>query len=240
MNYQYADIHCHMLPGLDDGAKNLQMTEQMLEIAYAEGIRRLFFTPHFVHGRNRYHPQDLDVVFSFIKEESAERYPDLELYLGNEVMWSSRICDHLRAGDIHTMNNTRYVLVEFPIHLPSTEILNAADDIMNIGFWPVIAHVERYGDLMDHMENMEELIQIGAYLQMNTRTVIGKRFDSFSKKCHHLLEQGFISFLGTDAHNITSRPPEYRKAARWLEKHVPFAEDLIWNNADYLVSGEIL
>lgn len=229
-----------MLPGVDDGSKNRTMTEQMLQMAYQEGIRRIFFTPHFMSGKSHYRPQDLDVIFEDILEESGERFPDLELYLGNEVMWNSRVCDHLRAGDIHTMNGTQYVLVEFPIHLPSVEILHAADDILNIGYWPVIAHVERYGDLMDHMEDLDELTQMGAYLQMNTRTVAGKRFNSLTKKCHDLLERGFISFLGTDAHNTSGRPPEYRKAAQWLQKHVTFAEELIWYNADYLVSGEVL
>ena len=238
MDLGYADVHCHMLPGVDDGSSSMEMTMSMLQMAYQDGARRIFFTPHFISGENRYHTSDLDDLFHKVKDAAKPLYQDLELYLGNEVYYESDTCDHLKAGHIHTMNGTRYVLIEFPVTIGRVGIFHAVVSLVSLGYYPIIAHVERYMDLMKHVEDIPGLIDSGAYLQMNTKTVVGKRFDRFSKKCHKLIVDGYISFLGSDAHNTEYRQPRYEKAAKWVKKHIDYPEDILFSNSDYLISGE--
>ena len=86
------------------------------------------------------------------------------------------------------------------------------------GYLPVLAHVERLDCLIDEWDKLEELKESGIILQMNTDGLIGGRFDRWVRRCRALVEDGYIDVLGTDAHNMTSRPPQYRKAAEWIEK----------------------
>lgn len=215
---EYFDIHSHILPGVDDGASTTEEALEMLQIAYGEGIRKILLTPHYMRGRNRYTKEELDSIFCDFQLEAGKRFPDMKLYLGNEVLYEDGIIEDLKNGQIQTMNNTKYVLVEFNIRISYQQLYDAIRKITHARFRPVIAHVERYRCLLKKPERMDELVGMEAYLQMNVSSLFGGILDENTRWCKKLVKEGYISFLGTDAHDLEDRAPYVMDYVDWIRK----------------------
>ena len=110
----YIDMHCHILPGVDDGAKDLAETKKMLEIAYAEGIRCIIATPHHHPHRGKASVENLRERAKLVREAAHEIDERFRVYLGTEVYFGQDVADKLKEGKILSMNRREYVLVEFP------------------------------------------------------------------------------------------------------------------------------
>lgn len=238
------DIHSHMLPGVDDGSKSMDMTLEMLSIAYNEGVRHIILTPHYIIGRNSYTYDELDTRFDALKEEvhKSGKFEGLNLYLGNEILYEDGIVTKLRAGEIHTMNNTKYVLVEYNIRTPFSEILHSIDELTQARYWPIIAHVERYISLVNHLDRIEEIIDKGTLLQMNISSVEGGFLSENKRWCQKLVKKGYITFFATDAHNADTRAPYSQDYIRWIRKKCG-EEEASWmleKSAALLVNGEYI
>ena len=238
------DIHTHILPGVDDGSQNMEMSMDMLDIAYEEGTRDIILTPHYILGRNNYSFQELSEKFENLKKEIAEtdKYPDLNIYLGNEILYEEGIVTRLREGDIHTINGTKYILVEYNIRTPYTEIAHSVDEMTAARFWPIIAHVERYHALEGRFDRAQELIDKGCLLQMNISSVEGGFLNENKRWCRKLIRKGYITLLGTDAHNTDSRAPYTREYIDWIVKKCG-SEDSQWmleDAARMVISGKYI
>ena len=238
------DIHNHILPGVDDGSKDLETSMDMLEISYEEGTREMILTPHYILGRNSYTYDSLEEKFENLKQTIHEsgRFPELELYLGNEILYEEGIVTRLREGDIHTMNGTKYILVEYNIRTPFAEILHSIDEMTAARFRPIIAHVERYQALEGKTDRIEEIIDKGCLLQMNISSVEGGFLNENKRWCRKLIKKGYITFLGTDAHNTDSRAPYSQEFITWIEKKCG-ADDTQWmleDAAKLMVQGEYI
>ena len=94
------DFHCHILPGVDDGSEDMDMTLEMLDLSYAQGVRRIIATPHYHRGHVENEPEKLREVLKKVQEKAAKKYPDLEICLGNEVFYSDGVIELLRQGKI--------------------------------------------------------------------------------------------------------------------------------------------
>jgi protein-tyrosine phosphatase len=238
------DIHCHILPGVDDGSKNMDMTLDMLRIAFEEGTRNIILTPHYMLGKNKYKYDELDRRFNELKEavyESGE-FDGLNLYLGNEILYEEGIVTRLREGDIHTMNGTKYILVEYNIRTPWKEILHSVDEMTQARFWPIIAHVERYHAVEGKLDRIEELMDRGCLLQMNISSVDGGFLNENTRWCRKLVKKGYISLFGTDAHNTDSRAPYTQDFIPWIVKKcgVEDAEWMLNGAAEMVIKGEYI
>ncbi|MCR5226402.1 MAG: protein tyrosine phosphatase [Eubacterium sp.] len=237
------DIHCHILPGVDDGSRNIETSLEMIDIAYSEGTRRIILTPHYILGHNTYTYAELDQKFDELKQTIYEsgKYPDLELYLGNEVLYEEGIVQKLRDGEIHTMNGTKYVLLEYNIRTPFSEIMHSIDELTQARFWPIIAHVERYQAFEDHLDRVDEILDRGALLQMNISSVEGGFLNENKRWCRKLVKKGCITFFGTDAHNTDSRAPYVQEYSKWIEKHCK--ADAAWmlnEAAEHIIDGKYI
>ena len=217
---KYIDIHCHMLPGVDDGAKDLDMALKMLELSVSQGAQGIVFTPHYEMERNRYQPDDLEKQFLLVKQEAKKRWPELELYLGNELLLEIGAAEHMREAVVKTINQTKFLLVEFPFHVTYRELYDMLKQLQKQRFRPVLAHVERFSCLVGNMDRIMELTEMGIYLQMNANSMVGSFMDANVRWCRKLLKQQCITFLGTDAHNIKDRAPNMAEGIRWMEKHL--------------------
>ncbi len=237
------DMHCHILPGVDDGSKNMEMSLDMLQIAYEEGTRNILLTPHYMIGRNRYKSaKELDERFEELKDAAKERFPELRLYLGNEILYEEGVVNLLKSGEIHTMNGTRYVLVEFNVRTPFRQIREAIRLLSEARYWPIIAHVERYQSVTKRMDHIEEMIDMKALLQMNISSIEGGFLNENKRWCRKLLKEGYITFLGTDAHNVDSRAPYTQDYIPWLRKHCgdDEAEFMLTGAAEEMVRGNYI
>lgn len=234
------DVHCHVLPGVDDGSKNEEMSMDMIDIAYDQGIRTMVLTPHYYLGHTKENGEDFRKIFDSFCTVVQEKYKDFSLYLGNEVYWNKGVIAALKDGRINTMNQTKYVLVEFAPATGYSDIFDAIRSLTQAGYRPLVAHVERYHNLTKHIDRIEEICKNGAVLQMNADSLVGGIFDSQVKWCRKLMLEGYISMIGTDAHNTDDRAPFVKDAVEWMQKKMDeeSIEDVLYKNAEKMLRNE--
>ena len=214
----FMDMHCHCLPGIDDGAKNMDESLQMLKHAYADGIRGVIATPHFHHRRGHAPKEVILEKVKEVQEAIREFCPDMTIYPGNELYYSNSLPEIIADEKICTMAGSRYVLIEFSPDTEYAEMRNALLNIQTQGVWPILAHIERYFCLVKKPELAAELADMGIYLQVNAGGVLGH----YGRKEKHLIKKMFskgkISFVATDAHDTERRKQELSEAAEYVRK----------------------
>lgn len=210
------DIHVHILPDVDDGAADWDETRWMLQCAYEQGIRSLIATPHY---SRRQDVERLRQLAGRLDDEAKRIDPDFQVYLGQEILYFDSLAERLKEGHALTMAGSRHVLVEFMPEVPYKKLYQAVRSVLLAGYYPIIAHVERYRALREEGQ-MEELAETGCRMQMNYRSLQGGVFDQNARWCRRQVQAGRIAFLGTDAHHRDHRTPEIAKSLQWLESHV--------------------
>lgn len=238
----YVDIHSHILPGVDDGAVSLEESVSMLNIAYSQGIRRMYATPHFGSGKELCGIDTVKERFEELKEIAHDTGDDgIELLLGSELFYNADTIRMLNCGDALTMNGTKYVLVEFDYDIEFNKMYIALEDLLLSGYRPILAHIERYFCLRDSLYNINLLKNLSIYLQVNTSSVIMK-FDSTSALCRKLVRGGLISFLGSDCHGTHGRPPCMKDAVNVLLKKTDegILQRILFDNTDKLFSNQFI
>ncbi len=203
----YIDIHSHILPGVDDGARDMEQTRQMLAMAYREGCRVMIATPHFEAGRPRKKASELKDILELVRAEASSIGEDFRIELGNELLFSYDIPDALKRGDALTIAGTRYILVEFTPGAAYSSLKEGLRSCVLSGYIPILAHAERYQCLLKHPEDVEELIQAGTYIQLNLSSINGGFLNPAARFCNKLIDRDLVHFIGTDAHGVNSRPP---------------------------------
>lgn len=203
----YLDFHSHILPGVDDGSQSMEITKAMLEMDYAQGVRTIIATPHNYPGKAAQNNEELQVLYQEVRELAQSLHSDLTVLLGNEIFYRESIVSEIRSSHILTMNDSRYLLVEFSPHENYQRIYQGLRELVDAGYYPVVAHIERVHCLFEKEKNITELIQMGCYMQANCEDMMGSSFNRVSARLRNLLKSGMIHFLGSDCHNTDSRPP---------------------------------
>lgn len=216
--FGYFDIHSHILPNLDDGSTSLEETKKMLQISYKEGIDNIIATPHFRLGRFLSTKDEIKEAYNKVQQMIQEENLSINLYYGNEIYYSHDIADLLLNKQIYTLANTDYVLVEFSTLATFNEIKSGLQDLIMNGFWPIIAHFERYKNIYNKWRQIEEIIGIGAYIQVNSSSFFGGKDRSRLKFVKKLLKYNMIHFIAADAHGETKRPPTFRTSLSMIQK----------------------
>lgn len=212
------DIHCHILPGVDDGSGSMEETLQLLKTEYEDGVRSIIFTPHF---RRKMFEPDMERVyeaFARTQEEAAKIADDLNLYLGCEFHANSEMAEILKRGERPTMAGSRYVLTEFKESAEYSYIRERIRTLQSSGYRPIIAHAERIECLRKDVTRIEELVDAGVRIQINANSIIGADGFAIKRFCRKLMKLDCIHFVGTDAHDIRERVPNMGKCAAYLEK----------------------
>ncbi len=238
----YIDIHSHILPGIDDGAQSEEETRTLLQAELDEGVTAIIATPHFDMEDNF---QNLEVVkekVTLAQKIASELSDDLTIYSGCEILFSRGVLELLSQNKVPCLAETNYVLVEFYPSESHKEIYHAMRDIIQLGKIPVLAHVERYETFIREEKYIRELIELGAYIQMNTRSLTGKRFDKRTRFCRSMVKQGMVHFLGSDCHNMEHRPPQMERTAQVIEKIAGerMKRKLTSENARILLEGKYI
>lgn len=212
MKSKFIDIHTHILPGVDDGSADRKQTEQMLLQQVQEGVTDIIATPHFDREENRQDPDRIRRLVEEVNQYAAQVAPGVRIYPGEEVLYTPGVLECYRNGEILTLADSRYLLLEFFPRSTYAEIEKAVREFLDEGVIPVIAHVERYYYLMKEYDYLYDLIKMGASIQMNSRSLLGSYFDKRRKICRKLAQNGFVHFLGSDCHNEGERPPQMKKS----------------------------
>lgn len=228
------DVHCHIMPRIDDGSRNMTETIKMLKIAEAEGITHIIATPHFKSGHHNANPQKVSELINAVNDAAATLRINMNLYQGNEILYFEDMCSYIDTGKISRMNGTNHILVEFMPSDPYQYIRNSIDEIIGEGYHPIIAHIERYGCMVDDIENVREIKHMGAQIQVNASSVTGRMGKDIKKFVHRLLKEEIVDYVGTDAHRCErSRVPKMKECAHMLYKkyNEEYVDSILYGNA---------
>lgn len=229
-----ADIHAHILPGVDDGAKDIEEALEMLRIACREGITDMIVTPHYQSGRF-FTPGDV------LREKTAglqslveqEGIP-IRLYPGTEIYFRSGLEERLETRQLATMNGSEFVLVEFSPVEEFSYMRNALEELFGLGYHPILAHVERYRCMREDRKRVKELRGMGCGIQANAGSIAGEYGYLTGSYLHQLLKEQLVDYVGTDAHSAIHRTPRMKKCAERLYRKYgeEYAERLLYKNAE--------
>lgn len=233
------DIHCHILPGLDDGADSMEKSLQMICEAYGRGVRSMIATPHFSPQFSRHSTETLLRLCRQLETLAWDQIGTrFRIYPGNEIFYSTNTLDDLKKGKALPLALSRYVLLEFAPTISWREILRIVREMEMAQYWPILAHVERYRCLWGD-GRLKELCRMGVYLQMNINSLVGGLLDRRSSWCRKQLLEKNIHFLASDMHNLNSRGTVSEKAENWLKKRLDpeYRKKVLWIYPGMVMTG---
>ena len=199
------DIHSHILPGIDDGSKSIEMTLDMIKRAEREGIENIVATPHFRRGCFEVTYNEVKDLVSKINKLLELEGIDVKVHVGQEVYFSERIIDDFEEGIIGTINGGKYMLIEFPMRKIPKEATDYMYELKLRGVTPIIAHPERYSEVISNVEVLNQFIDEGCLFQLNAGSIRGDFGKDVKKTAEKLIKSGVYSFIGSDAHNNKGR-----------------------------------
>ena len=234
--YPLIDIHAHVLPGVDGGARTIKESCSLIAKAYEAGFRAIVATPHYSRRRGTEGYQDL---VAELQKEVHKTWPDFTIHLGHETYYHEELVDRLKDGKAFTMGESRYILVEFDPGVSFQTLHRAIRRFLTSGYIPILAHMERYIVLRDN-KKLDEIATSGCLFQMNYESLDGHWFSSDVRWCRKQVKEGRIHFLGTDLHRTDYRPPEIQKAMDWMEKHIDpkLIRRMTYKNACNMLANE--
>lgn len=214
------DVHCHIVPGVDDGASNYEETKKLLQMEYDQGVRGIIVTPHFRFRMFETPIERIKEQFVLVQRASAEIGNDLEVYLGCEFHANMEMPDMLRSGKVSTMAGSRYVLAEFSESSEASYIRERIYALLSNGYKPIVAHIERYEATRSDLNFVEELDDMGACMQINADSIIGKEGFSIKRFCRKLMKYDLVQFVGSDCHNTSDRISRMGEAYSYVNKKI--------------------
>ncbi|MEA3276730.1 MAG: CpsB/CapC family capsule biosynthesis tyrosine phosphatase [Pseudomonadota bacterium] len=215
------DLHCHMLPGIDDGARDLDTALEMARIAVADGISVTACTPHIYPGLYENDAAGIKLAVDVFRQHLLEAGIPLALTFGADIQLVPELLHGLKCGAYPTLNGSRYFLFEPPHHTVPRHFLDSIFNVLASGYVPVITHPERLTWLDDeHYGWFVEAARQGAWIQVTAGALTGRFRRQAKYWGERMLDDGIVHILATDAHETKHRPPllaEGRDAAeRWV------------------------
>ena len=226
------DMHCHIIPGVDDGAENGEVMKRLLRAEYEDGVRTVILTPHYRKGMFEADTEAVIKQAIRVKETAMALADDLEVYLGCEYHANNDMIEELNRNECYRMNGGRYVLVEFSSGHSYMKVRNWIYQLITSGYKPIVAHVERYPMVTDKMEKLEELVRLGAKLQVSSGAILGEHGFSAKWISRKLLKRRMIHFIGSDAHDTEDRTPNLGACAAYVAKKMgeAYAKEIFIEN----------
>lgn len=234
------DIHNHLLYGLDDGARTIEETKQMIDISHQDGITSIIFTPHYIHNKNNYNLIQMQTKFDEIKKWVEALEPPIKLYLGHEAFLDETLIEDLVKGKCKTLAGSRYILVEFYKRTPYSVVRNLLFQIELNGFVPIIAHCERLVQNKEDLKLLLSLKEKGCLIQINAGTIL-KPDNRWQKRwLYKLIKNKTISFISSDAHNLDTRKPGLKLTYNLIAKKFgeQIAQDIFVNNPNQIILNQ--
>jgi protein-tyrosine phosphatase len=196
------DIHTHLLPFVDDGVNDYNEAIEILIDLQHQGVEHLFVTPHYYRLRNYLSTyQENLVIFNQLKEMVEDKNLSIKLYLANEIKFSKDIFKEIESGLVHPLKDQMY-LIEFSVKSSAYEISEAVFNMVVKGYTPIIAHVERYLQLSK--DDVFELKRLGALVQVNASSLLGKHGGKEKRYVKTLINQDLVDFIASDSHQLNA------------------------------------
>lgn len=211
------DLHSHILPYVDDGSKDMEMSLQMARIYVENGFRKVIATPHYVDGANNSTTEDIRIGLEALKKELARAGIPLEIYLGNEIYTAPNIIDDIINNNIIGLNDSKYLLMELPMNDIPLFVEDLIYEILIKGYIPIIAHPERNSKIINDPNILYRYINMGALAQMNLTSLEGFYGSRVKNTAELLLTHSMIHFVSTDSHSNRGRSPKVENSLKLLK-----------------------
>ena len=197
------DVHSHILFGIDDGSRTISESIELLKKLKSVGFNNVILTPHFILDSTYNSTYESNIkIYKELKEKLINENIDINIYLGNEIFIDKSIPSLLENNIITSLNGTKYVLVEFPMHNKLLNIEDILYEIRSKGYEVVIAHPERYDAFKEDYSIVDTLREDGFLFQSNYSSILGYYGKDSIKLLKYMLKRHYIDFLGTDIHRI--------------------------------------
>lgn len=226
------DIHCHIVPKVDDGARNMEQAARILQQEYRNGVTAVIMTPHYRRGMFETPQEKIDEQFRKMQKMAQKSRSGMKVYLGCECHTNRELVAELNAGKRPTMAGSRYVLTEFSSVHGYDIVRNQIYELVAAGYIPIVAHAERYGCLLSDPKRVEELRELGAEIQLTSGSVLGEEGWREKYFCRKLLKRRWADYIASDVHNLTDRPVNLKQCSELVEKAYGrlYAEQLFIKN----------
>ncbi|WP_299066031.1 CpsB/CapC family capsule biosynthesis tyrosine phosphatase [uncultured Polaribacter sp.] len=197
----FIDIHSHLLPGIDDGAKNIDNSIELILKMYSYGIKNFITTPHVLGD---VYPNSSETIKSKLEEVRTalknKGFKDIKINAAAEYMMDEQFVNRLKSGDILTLKGN-YILVEMSYFNAPMNLYDVLFDIQLKGYKPVLAHPERYNFFHNDLQNYHKLKKAGCLFQLNLLSLTEQYGKNVQKISNELLKQNLYDFVGSDTHH---------------------------------------
>lgn len=231
------DIHSHIIPKIDDGAKNLDISLKLLQIARDNGTKGIVATPHYYKGFYNFEYNNIGKEVEELKEMAKDNFIDIDIYYVQEICFFQGMFKELEEGRIGTINGTKYILIEFPLDEFSKNIFDEIYELQIRGIQPIIAHPERYKIFKDKPEEINKFIEEGYLFQLNSGSILGEFSKETRKTAEIFLKNNVYSFVGSDAHNLERRTTSLGNVIKALDSI--YIDEYNKNGIEMLKNNEI-
>ena len=218
------DLHCHLLPGIDDGSPDLDTSLAMARIAYDDGIRITACTPHIYPGLFENDAESILRAIETLQRELDASGIDLRLTCGADAHISPELLKRLREGTVPRLGHSRYFLLEPPHNVALPRITDYVFNLLAAGYVPVVTHPERLSWIDEHYPIFVELVRQGAWMQVTAGSLTGRFGPGPKYWGERMLDECLVHILATDAHSVSRRPPLLAEGQAVAERYLGAAE----------------
>ncbi len=230
------DLHSHILPELDDGARSLRESLSMAQMALDSGITAMAATPHCMDGG----AEETKEAFDLLKEALRDAGLPLKLTAGMEIFGTADTARLLQEGKLLTLNGSRYPLIEFSFHSAGEEETRILRSIRKAGYRPIVAHPERYGYVQRNPDLLNRWHKMGCLMQVNRGSLLGRFGHRAQDLAAEMVDRGFAAAVASDAHGFRRRTPWMEDVWELLYREVSplCAQTLLKDNPRKILNNE--
>lgn len=236
----FFDMHCHIIPDVDDGAATPEGALALLQEEYSQGVRHIILTPHYRRGMFETDRGYVEHQFEKLSELASPVFPDMSLHLGCEFHANMEMTDLLRRDHRYRMAGSFYVLTEFSSAHTESYITERLHTLLAHGYTPIVAHAERYEPMFAEYDYIDTLRQAGVRIQINADTLTGRDGRAGKKFGKKLIAYDMLDFVGSDTHDLSGRACHMKECAAYLAKRggEDYAKKILIRNPSDLIRGQ--
>lgn len=235
------DIHCHVMPEVDDGSKSLKETIKMFKNAKRSGITDMILTPHYIRETKYCFNNDTKERLLEILQEAIRREElDLNIYLGNEAYIDMELPELVESGEVATLAGSQYLLIELPVGFEDKSAGDVIFNLKKMGITPIIAHPERYEYIQERPGEIIKYLDLGCLLQGDYLSLFGKYGKKAAKTLKLLLKNDKITFLASDIHHEYHdyKLKDAQKKVKHIVRSKEKVEELFTKNSQKILNNE--
>ena len=228
------DLHCHILPFVDDGADSLEEARELLRMELDDGVRTVIFTPHYRVGMFE---TSMDTIReSYEKTKEIADKLGIRTYLGCEYHVGAEMLKDFHENRRPKLAESNCILIEFSHNHSFSTMQRIVYEVSSQGYYPVLAHIERYPCLSD-IEKVEQISNLGGYIQVNAGSILGEDGRKLKSYCKTLMKRDLLQFVGSDCHHTHERIPNLGKCYKYVTKKMgaAYAKQLFIRNPKEII-----